>query len=246
MSHDAFYLNCSQHIIEQDQGLIFKKGLFINMKKISLEKQCEVLSLPLEDINLNYNGKPEPALLQHYQSLGYVGSHTEGYTLLTTLKALMLDKLAELNTFNSRNDACTRYLEAQFTIHKDKLSEIINSIYKTNKRIYINNLKEIFSQPFIKDYHPGLSFECCMALFNAIETHIFVAVAEKFSEDPYVYRKGWPDLIIVKGNEVRFIEVKRKDKLTESQLVTIPIFKEILPYDFSVCRVHNQINLKTI
>ena len=66
---------------------------------------------------------------------------------------------------------------------------------------------------------------------------LFVDVAKKFSEDPYTYRSGWPDLIIVKGKEVKFIEVKTTDKLHKSQLVTIPTFRKIIPYDFSVCRV---------
>lgn len=48
---------------------------------------------------------------------------------------------------------------------------------------------------------------------------------------------SWPDLTIVKGNEVKFIEVKTTDKLHKSQLVTIPTFRKIIPYDFSVCRV---------
>lgn len=210
------------------------------MKRVSLEKQCEELSLPLEEIQLEYEGKPEHALLKYFENLGYVGSFIEGYTFLTVLKALMLDKLAELNTFNDRNDACTRYLEAQLTIHQNKLSEIINSIGSTTKKKYLSNLREIFEQSFIQREYPSLSFECCEALFDAIETETFIAVAKKFSEDPYSYRSGWPDLIIVKGSEVRFIEVKTTDKLHNSQLLTIPTFKEVLPYEFSVCRVRKQ------
>ena len=91
------------------------------MKRASLKNQCGELNLPLEEIQLDYEGRPEPALLKHYESLGYIGSFIEGYTFLTVLKALMLDKLADLNTFNDRNDACTRYLEAQLTIHKDRI-----------------------------------------------------------------------------------------------------------------------------
>ena len=207
------------------------------MKRSSLENQCRELDLPLEEIQLNYEGRPEPALLNHYESLGYVGSFIEGYTFLTVLKALMLDKLADLNTFDDRNDACTRYLEAQLTIHKDKVDEIVDSIKNTSKKKYHSNLKEIFSQPFIKSEYPNLSSECCVALFDAIDRQLFVEVARKFSEDPYTYRSGWPDLIIVKGKEVKFIEVKTTDKLHKSQLVTIPAFRNILPYEFSVCRV---------
>lgn len=205
---------------------------------MSLEKQCEELSLSLEEIQLNYEGKPESALLKYFESLGYVGSFIEGYTLLTVLKALMLDKLAELNTFNDRNDACTRYLEAQLIIHQDKSAEIVSSIRSTSKKKYLSNLKEIFGQSFIQKEHPNLSFECCEALFHAIDTETFVVVANKFSEDPYSYRSGWPDLTIVKGREVRFIEVKTTDKLHKSQLLTIPTFNKVLPYEFSVYRVN--------
>ncbi|MGB0468270.1 MAG: VRR-NUC domain-containing protein [Pontibacterium sp.] len=208
------------------------------MKRTSLENQCKALTLPFEEIQLDYEGKPEPALLKYYENLGYIGSFIEGYTLLTVLKALMLEKLVALNDFNDRNDACTRYLEAQLTIHKDKTSEIISAIKATSKKKYLSNLKEIFSQPFIQSEYPNLSFECCVALFDAIDKDILVEVAAKFAEDPYKYRSGWPDLIIVKGKEVRFIEVKTTDKLHKSQLRTIPIFRQILPYDFSVCRVY--------
>lgn len=207
------------------------------MTRSSLENQCKELDLPLAEVQLDYKGRPEPALLNYYERLGYVGSFIEGYTFLTVLKALMLDKLAALNTFNDRNDACSRYLEAQLTIHKDKVDEIINSIKNTSKKKYLGNLKEIFSQPFIQSEYPNLSFECCIALFDAIDRQIFVDVAKKFSEDPYIYRNGWPDLTIVKDNEVKFIEVKTTDKLHKSQLVTIPTFRKIMPYDFSVCRV---------
>lgn len=207
------------------------------MKRTSLENQCRELTLPLEEIQLDYEGKPELALLKHYEDLGYIGSFIEGYTFLTVLKALMLEKLVALNTFNDRNDACTRYLEAQLTIHKDKAGEIISSIKTTSKENYLRNLKEIFNQPFIQTEYPNLSFKCCVALFDAIDKNIFVEVANKFVEDPYTYRSGWPDLIIVKDKEVRFIEVKTTDKLHKSQLLTIPTFRQILPYDFSVCRV---------
>lgn len=207
------------------------------MKKSALERQCEELSLPLEELDLNYDGKPEPAVLMYFESFGYVGSCIEGITFHTVLKALMLNKLAEINTFNERADACTRYLEAQLTIHKDKLPEIIGSIEDVSKQTFCFNLKEILQQPFIKNEYPALSFECCEALFDAVDLDTFTKVAEKFSEAPYTYRSGWPDLTLVKGSEVRFVEVKTTDKLHQSQLVTIPALRECLPYDFSVYRV---------
>ncbi|MCG2572234.1 MULTISPECIES: VRR-NUC domain-containing protein [unclassified Acinetobacter] len=206
-------------------------------KRLSLKDQCIESGIDFEEIKIAYDAKPELALLKYYEKQGYIGSFIEGYTILTVLKALMLDKLTQLNPFNDRNDACSRYLEAQFTIHKGLESVIINSIRSINRGKYLSNLREIFKQPFIKSQHPNLSFQCCEALYDAIDLEIFIRVARKFSEDPYTYRNGWPDLIIVKDNEVRFIEVKTTDKLHSSQLITIPTFSKILPYNFSVCKL---------
>ena len=188
-------------------------------------------------MKLDYQGKPEPALLKHFENMGYVGSHIEGYTFQTVLKALMLDKLAELNTFNSRDDACTRYLEAQLTILKEKVTELISSIRKTSRSKFLKNVKEILKQPFIQREYPGLTEKCCIAIFDAVDTEVFIRVANKFAEEPYTYRAGWPDLTLVKGKEVQFIEVKTTDKLHSSQLTTIPVLMQILPYKFSVYRV---------
>jgi len=74
-------------------------------------------------------------------------------------------------------------------------------------------------------------------LFDATDKEVFVAVASKLAEDPYTYRNGWPDLTLIKDKEVFFIEVKTTDKLHESQLITIPEMRSILPFKFSVCKV---------
>ncbi len=210
---------------------------------MSLAKQCSELSLEYETINISYEGRPEKALLEYYKSLGYIGSSSEGSGILTVLKAFMLDKLAQHNFINNREDACTRYLEAQFTILKQKKGEIISSILSVSKPRYLSNFQEIISQPFIAGEYPELSLEFANAMYDAININIYIALANKFAEDPYRYRSGWPDLTLIKGNEVQFIEVKTSDKLHESQLVTIPVMRKILPFTFRVCKVtRNQNN----
>lgn len=210
---------------------------------MSLTKQCSELSLEYETINISYEGRPEKALLVYYESLGYIGISSEGSGILTVLKAFMLDKLAQYNSINNRNDACTRYLEAQLTILKEKKEEIISSISSVSKTRYLSNFQEIISQPFIAIEYPELNLEFASAMYDAININIYIALANKFIEDPYKYRSGWPDLTLIKGNEVQFIEVKTSDKLHASQLITIPIMRKILPFTFRVCKVtRNQNN----
>ena len=207
--------------------------------KMPLPEQCKELGIELIEINLPYNGRPEKALLNYFEAKGFIGSRLEGIAIFTVLKALMLNKLAEHNFLKSRQDACSRYLEAQFTILQDKVSEVISSICNTNKSTFINNIQEIISNPFIKSEYPELSVEFAEAIFDAIETETFVKISKQIIKDPYTYRNGWPDLTLVKEQEVMFIEVKTTDKLHENQLITIPIFCKIIPSKFCVYRIHN-------
>jgi hypothetical protein len=207
------------------------------ISKMPLQKQCNEISLPFEEIKLQYTGNPEPALLTHYQSLGYTGISCEGTGILNILKALMLDKLAEYNAFNEREDACTRYLEAQFTILEENIDEVILSISSVTKDQFVNNFNEIISTPFISSEYPELNIEFAIAMFDVIDKDTYINVARKIAEDPYTYRNGWPDLTLVKDKKVLFIEVKTTDKLHESQLITIPEMRNILPFEFSVCKI---------
>lgn len=204
---------------------------------MKLEIQCHQLGIELEDIELDYKGKPEDAALGHFISQGYVGSSNEGITTQTVLKALMLDKLAEVNVFKSRPDACSRYLEAQFEIYTDIADEIVSSIKKTTPSDFSKNIREILSQPFIRREYPELSLDICEAIYAAIDTDKLISLARRFSNCSYNYRAGWPDLTLIKGKEVRFVEVKTSDKLHKSQLFTIAMLMDVLPYKISVLRI---------
>ena len=204
---------------------------------MSLIKQCEKLSLQYEEVELNYSGRPEKAALEFFEEQGYVGYCNEGSLILNVLKDLMLDKLAELNIFKDRGDACSRYLEAQLTILSEHTDVLVNSIKQTNREKFITNFQEIINTPYIKSKYPELSIDIAIAVFDALGINDFINVAYKISENPYNFRKGWPDLTIIKNKELRFVEVKTTDKLKKSQIETIPEMNSILPCLFSVLKV---------
>lgn len=220
-----------------DLNIITSLGMRYAISKLPLYKQCDELGLKLEKLKLGYSDRPESAVLEHYRKLGYTGVSCEGIGILTILKALMLDKLAELNPFNDRDDSCTRNLEAQFTILEYKTNEIIPTIKTTTRDTFISNFREIIEKPFISLEYPELSIDFASALFDATDKKTFVNVANKIAEDPYTYRNGWPDLTLIKGAEVLFVEVKTTDKLHESQLITIPVMRSIFQFNFMVCKV---------
>lgn len=204
---------------------------------MKLEKQCEILGIEFLDIKISYSGNPENATLDFLAPLGYIGTADEGLSCLTVIKAAMLDKLIEHNPFNDKSDACSRYLEAQLTIHRDIIPEIIDSIKNITFKRFIKNLRDILADPYIKSNHPEISYEVCEHLFKSINRDTLISLTLKIATNPYKFRKGWPDITLFNNKTVRFVEVKTSDSLTESQMITIPMIKEILPFEITVIRL---------
>ena len=159
--------------IDESGGLSVSGKNYV-LSKLPLEKQCQELALDFDTIHLEFDHNPEKSLLNHFKKEGYGGCYHEGISIFTVLKALMLNELAINNFLRSRKDACSRYLEAQFVILKDKLENIILSISKTDKTTYLNNFKEIMETEFISMEYPDLSIEFAGAIFEAIDSKIFI------------------------------------------------------------------------
>ena len=205
--------------------------------KMPLEQQCSTMSFKFKSIDTVYENRPEDFALEHFKEQGYIGTSNEGSMFQNVLKALMLDELTKLNTFESRTDACRRYLEAQLTIQQANIERIIESLVKTTRGRFIANLEEIIRELQGTNLDSGLCSETGLAIFDALPRETLTKLAIKFSEDPYEYRKGWPDLTLVKGDEVRLVEIKTTDKLHKSQLITMPMLDEILPSKTEVLRL---------
>jgi len=207
------------------------------ISKMSLKEQCKELSIDFSEIILQYDKSPEFALLKYFENLGYIGSFSEGHLLLNVLKALVLNKLEEYNTFQSREDACVRFLSAQLEINKHYHKEIIFSLKNIDKETFIKNLNDIFNHPLIQKFHPNLSYETAVGLFDSFDLDLFEIILQTISENPSEFTIGWPDLILIKDKKVYFIEVKTTDKLHLSQIKTISLFKNIIPSTFEVIKI---------
>ena len=213
-------------------------GQISALEQVSLKAQCEELGLELRDLAVEDLSEPEIAAWKHFRQEGYQGSWCEGGAILTLLKAMCLDTLARVNTFGSRDDACTRYLEAQFTIHAALREDLHSAIRSATPRLIEANFNEIYSHVFVRDVYPGLEVDFILALYERLGTSSLVDVATTFLQDPYQFRKGWPDLTLVDHDSAMFVEVKVRDKLHRSQLITIPAMRRVLPAEFFVVRCH--------
>lgn len=205
--------------------------------KMPLDQQCDSMSFDFKVLEIVYDNRPEDTALEYFREQGYTGTSNEGSMFQNVLKALMLDELEKFNTFRSREDACSRYLEAQLTINQAHLKEIIGTISHTTRERFIDNLEEVIEKVREAGLDNGLSLETGVAIFDAMPRETLIKLATKFSEDPYEYRKGWPDLTLVKDHEIKLVEIKTTDKLHRSQLVTIPMLNDILPNKAEVLKL---------
>ncbi len=217
-----------------EQGTITDEGRELAITFLPLKEQCEQLGLPIYEIAGPYDSEPEYFLWQHFKEIGFEVAYCEGGAFLTLIKAAALPVLAEINTFSSRDDACTRFLEAQFTIHKEKSGDILDVIEHATLRDIQVSFEEIYEHLIVQEAYPGLEKSFISSLFIAIGARCLRNIAEFLFEDPYCYRNGWPDLTLVKDDKIWFFEVKTSDRLHLSQVKTIPKIQKIIPAKFAV------------
>ncbi|MBU4233415.1 MAG: VRR-NUC domain-containing protein [Proteobacteria bacterium] len=181
--------------------------------------------------------KPETAALEFFLQRGYIGTCCEGGPLLLLLKSMIFRFLVKINIFQDRTDAIQRFLEAQLTIHKNKKKQFISSIIQANRNETIDNFREIYANSFVKDYYKGVSEDVVMGLYDSLGIKLLSEILSRFMTDPYSYRAGWPDLTIVKDNQITLIEVKTTDAFHDSQLRIIKDFIQPHSLPFFVLQI---------
>lgn len=197
--------------------------------QLPLIEQCVQLDIAHEQVvGLPYGKKPEIDAFNYFSAQGFVGAYCEGGPVLLLIRAAALDVLAQINIFG-RSDACTRFTEAQFTAYKESSELILDAIRNTDETQVVRHFTEIYSYPEIPEYYPGLTADTMSSLFLAIGATRLAVITAAMMENPYSYRAGWPDLTIVKGSDMHWVEIKTTDRLHMSQIMTIFRMKPLLP-----------------
>ena len=217
----------------------------------SVESLCRELKLDPVEVELEKRDdgwyfsqevfrRPEDAAFRYFQGQGYYGNACEGGAIQTVIKACCLDLLTAINTFRSEEDACNRYLEAQFTIHWDKGAEIVRTVVAANEATVVQNTAKIFSAGFVHGaFNSDVRQDACLGTWRAlVATGVLEQITKKLMARPYDYRAGWPDLTLYRENELLLIEVKTpKDKFHESQLRIVENFITPLSIPFNVTKI---------
>jgi hypothetical protein len=233
----------------ENRKLIFNRRLTSNgsiaaIDRLPLEKQCDYLNINIETYEcLKIFENPEENAMAIFKAKGFDSVWTEGRVVLLGIHALSLPTLKKINILGEL-DACSRYIEAQFTIHKDKLNNIIEDSTRIKFQEFYTYYKIVNQQIMkIQDFIviPDAFIEKVYELLHNNLEQIF----NWFASNPYGFRSGWPDLMIYNNKVIKQIEVKNKDKLITSQIEIIPHLIN-LGFNCEVIKLKYQKCLKTI
>jgi hypothetical protein len=230
------------------------------LRSISKELNLELVNIELEmgltkgewlNIKTNKFSGIEAAVLGKYEIDGWKGYAEEGGLILNLIKSMSFPKI--------KNRHRAIFIEAiyaqNYAFEEDHFEKswLLDNIRNADlKRIQKNYRVMASRKPYswresgitftkttsMLDYFPSLREWMFCELYENLGLDVIYQIAEKFSENPYEYRKGWPDLTIWKEGKVRFLEIKGPgDRLQSSQITNIQEFMKPLGLDYSLVEV---------
>ncbi|WP_312903853.1 VRR-NUC domain-containing protein [Stutzerimonas nitrititolerans] len=195
-----------------------------------------------ERVSIPLGGEPERVVLSLLSQHGWRGTFTEGHMLRTLFRALLLPYLFEHNPFK-RFDSTTPMLHAihalipmcagpinmstgQARIERERIDEMH---YVLDERLAMPaqaiaadfELITEIARPVWPKAPPD---DSPVELFlSAVAPEFWHSLLEAYAMNNWALAHGWPDLELTNGKDVMLVEVKVRDRLTQSQRATIPV-----------------------
>jgi len=231
-----------------NMGRLTDKGKKLGIALMPLDEQCHELGLPLRKVEVETFHAPERQALDLSKKEGWTGTYYEGTTILILLKAVlfptlvcMLRRQQPLSSESEIESLAARgYLEALISgLNSHEARMLAEGVYCATEetiRLGFECCKNASLDLAIG--HPDLTLDLILSLHEALGAKTLFELVQLIQIDPYKYRKGWPDMTLIRDGVVAFVEVKTSDRLHESQIETIPYVSSVIGKSrFSVWRL---------
>jgi DNA polymerase III subunit epsilon len=188
-----------------------------------------------------YRGYPEAAACRHFDAQGWACHHTEN-ALWTALFGLVFwDELFEgAGALSSDFDRVPQSLKNK-TFHlscADIISSKLSAIeLGLGREIITETIERHTGEPNgIFYWHAELSL-LLEQLLKASPKGAISRILGMMAQDYYSLRDGFPDLMLVRDGDIRFIEIKAEgDKIRRNQMARLNLLKSV-GYDVSISRL---------
>ncbi|GAA5442615.1 hypothetical protein Misp06_00789 [Microbulbifer sp. NBRC 101763] len=218
------------------------------IQSMNIDQQCKSLGINFEKLEgVKTSQKVELFVSDHYSKRGFQSINLEGGEILVLIRCASWESLSKIFSMHD-----TPYLEALLVDHEDPtkinkkaVSLLLKGIGRSNRKSVVRSFKTIYPNTLLEKVYPGLTSSFVGDLYEVIGQQRLLELARCFAGNPYQYRKGWPDVTAFKlkrrligKSEASLLlrEVKVKDKLLPSQIITLRKFKKLIP-DIGIIRV---------
>ncbi len=199
----------------------------------------------------NKSVNPEKAALGKYMAEGWRGYAGEGGLILNLIKAMSIKKVAPRH----RSVFVEAIYAQNVAFEEDRFSPeaLLAALSQADRKQVASNYDMLASKKSYPIRNGILSGNCSSSMldyFPELERWMFVelyalagnkllhSIAAKFMEDPYEYRRGWPDITMWKDDEIRFVEVKTPgDNMRTSQKIIINEFVKPLGLNYWLAEI---------
>lgn len=249
-----FYKNNS--LGSSTEEYLLKQVWCAKIAKLPLAEQCRQLDIAHEKLDgLPYGKKPEIDALNYFAAQGFVGAYCEGWLILLLIHAAALNIFTQLSPKRflsvykyrttgflapiSREHACDGGAVGQLHVYHEDSDLILNAIRNADVDQVVRHFQEIYTNPrnYYPQNYPGLTAGMISSMFAAIGAERLAQITAAIIENPYSYKSGWPDLTMVKGSDMFWVEIKTTDRLHTSQIMTISRMKSLLPGEVRVVQL---------
>lgn len=237
------------------------------MKKLStLKKSAQRLSIDFFEIPLSRgtvgNKKwisprtgnevnAEECVLDYFIESGWRGYAKEGRVLLDLIKAMSFESIDPWHAY-TYTEALYYHGVSPWKFNKQAFTpdDLLANVKIATHENISKNLDVMLEKSVTFETDAWRSTHCLdesevvekslyLGLLDIAGQDLIYSIAKKFSEDPYKYRAGWPDITIWKDGMLLFLEVKTaNDRFHSSQKTIIEEFSKPLELNFALAGVH--------
>lgn len=214
-----------------------------------LEEECSDFNVELLEIAADKSDDRKAELIarEYFEKQGYSVGWVRGDCLLVTMMAATYDVLLKYEPLHKQlagsgheydnliyfENACAHFMQGHY-------DELLDSMEKASDGKVLANLRSFTENPRFMEFHSQLDVDFYFRFWRTFPRKTLLEIAEILVRNAFDYRAGWPDLLLMRNDEIRFVEVKAKDHLLDTQQNIIRTFMNPLKLDFCVAHVFHE------
>lgn len=201
-----------------EHGLLTRLGVAQKLSSLSCRKQCTELNIVCSKLDLQVDeASVELAVLKYFNTTNGINWFYIENGIYELFIRKMLSPICQslgIGPYYHCMGVVDRDLETQF------LGEFTEDYFQSYVRS-IESSGTIF-QDIREPKFSTMDADDVAIVYRAFGYDRFLSILKHDFIEPNVYARGWPDLLGLDGQNLKFLEVKRTDNLTISQIETFP------------------------